>query len=692
MIELDTKLSLDEILESHNLAEKLKEEDLEKISEYCAGGFQADLQSRLQWEEKTKEALKLALQVEEQKSFPWPGCSNVKFPLLTISSLQFHSRAYPALVQAPEVVRCQVWEDDPNGEYNQMASLVGQHMSWQVLEEDKCWEAEHDKALLALPILGCLFKKSYFDSACGHNKSEMVLPSDLVVDYWAKSVEDAARVSHIQYLNKNDYKEKEVLGLWLEQGELTSRTEPVELGTLAQVRAETQGENSGEGEYDSVYITIEQLCWLDLDGDGYQEPYVVTFRHDNGKVLRIKARFFESGVVRSDDGKEVAKIVPERIYTKYTFIPSPDGGFYDLGFGALLGPINKSIDAAINQLLDAGTMSNAGGGFLGKGIRLKGGAISFVPNEWKKVDVTGDDISKSIYPLPVKEPSNVLLQLLSILIQYGERIAGATDVLAGDNPGQNTKTGTMQAMVEQGLQIFNGIYKRVFRSMKDEFQVLFRLNHLYLDNMQTFSSLKDGQKKQILRQAYDLPASCISPAADPNYMSEQQRAQQAQMLRQASVEKAGLYNQLEVERYFLECLKIPGIDKFLVKELPPPQPSEKVQIAQLQAQGKQAELQQKAQQANQDFRTKLVDLANQAEMNQAKIIQAEAQALLFTEQAQAKGLDAQIAMINSEIGAAKVHHEALLETIHKLESLHIDHKKIDMQEKVGMAKKQGGGE
>jgi chaperonin GroES len=660
MFKIETKLSITDLIESPNIAEELTKQERDNIGHYAMEGFNADLQSRVQWEERMRDAMKLALQLKEEKTFPWLGCSNVKFPLITVAAIAFHSRIYPSLIQQPDIVHACVYGDDPDSQLDEAGQLIAQHMSWQIFSEDEDWEEEQDKLFLVESILGCAFKKSYFDRSCGRNNSELVLPSDLVVNYWAKDLDSAQRITHIRYISNNDIIEKERQGLYCEHDESYGvANHPELLGPLAMVRDQTQGTTPDTSDNEQPVVVLEQCCWMDLDNDGYKEPYVVTFRHDSNKVLRICAAFFEKSI-KYNSKHQVEKITQEYAYTKYDFIPSPDGGFYSLGLGSLLGPLNKSIDTSINQLIDAGTMKNAGGGFLGRGVRVKGGEYTFRPGEWKRVDSTGEDLNKSVFPLPVGEPSAALLQLLQLLIQYGEKIAGATDTTSGENPGQNTKVGTMDSMVEQGLQVFSGIYKRNYRAMTSEFKKLFRLNQLYMNESQSFKY--DGARKKIYASAYALPDTVIGLTADPNYMSDGQRQRQAQMVKGAAAQ-SNLYNPLEVERWFLKTMKVPGIDKILVKEVPPPSPPIQLQVEQLRMQAKMSELQAQQQEAQLNFRTKLLELTNEAELNQAKIIELQAKALLETEQAGTAQIDAEVAMINAQIGAARIHHESLLKSI-----------------------------
>lgn len=674
MLKIETKLSIRELIESPNIAEELTVEERDRIGHYAMEGFSADLQSRVQWEERMRDAMKLALQLKEEKTFPWIGSSNVKFPLITIAAISFHSRIYPALVQQPDIVHCCVYGDDPTGELDDAGQLISQHMSWQIFSEDEDWEEEQDKLFLVEAILGCAFKKTYFDRAAGRNDSELILPSDLVVNYWTKDLATAPRVTHIRYVSHNEIIEKERQGLYCEyENSYGTSQKPELLGPLAMVRDQTQGTTPDSSDHEQPVILLEQCCYMDLDQDGYKEPYVITFRHDNNKVLRIRAAYFEKSVVYNSK-RQVERIMPETAYTKYEFIPSPDGGFYSLGFGQLLGPLNKSIDTSINQLIDAGTMKNAGGGFLGRGVRVKGGEYTFRPGEWKRVDSTGEDLNKSVFPLPVGEPSPTLFQLLSLLIQYGERVAGSTESTQGENPGQNTKVGTMDSMIEQGLQVFSGIYKRNYRAMTAEFKKMFRLNQLYMNESQAFRY--EGERKKIYASAYALPDTSIGLSADPNYMSDGQRQRQATLVKGAAAQ-SNLYNPLEVERWFLKTMKVPGIDKLLVKEIPEPAPPIQLQIEQMRSQAKLAELEAKQAQSQLDFKVKLLELTNEAELNQAKIVELQAKAVLYIEQAGTAKVDEEIALINAQIGAAKLHHEGLLKSIKILSDIKLNERKMN---------------
>jgi chaperonin GroES len=400
------------------------------------------------------------------------------------------------------------------------------------------------------------------------------------------------------------------------------------------------------------YEILETHKFIDFDQDGYAEPYIVWVRRDTKQVLRIVARFFDQSIERNDSGK-ILSIKAEQYFTKYPFIPSPDGGFYDLGFGVLLGPLNQSIDTIINQLVDAGTMSNTAGGFLSRGIKMRGGNYNFAPLEWKHVDSTGDDLRKGIVPLPVREPSQVLFTLLGMLINYGERIGGSVDILVGQNPGQNTAAETTRTMAEQGMKIFSGIFKRTYRSLKDEFRKLYRLNQLYLVGIDDYNS--DTGQNFIDADDFSGPVSDVRPAADPNIVSDTQRIQQASALLQLASTTPGM-NMYEVQKNYLRAMKVNNIEQILPDPRGPnaikPGPSEKVQIEQMKMQTKQADMQMQ-------FKLGMMKLMKDVEINQAKIHKLEADAILAVEQAGGVKTGHDIAMLDAQIGAAKAHNEGI---------------------------------
>lgn len=728
----DLELDLKKVLRSHNISDMLDKETLSQLGLQVVESFDADNRSRAEWMKRNDVAMKLALQVAEKKTFPWPDAANVKFPLLTIAAIQYHSRAYPALISGPKPVSCRIMAPCPapmqfppapeqaqqvlqqaqqaaqqaqqSGKPPEMddkqkqaiqqaqqqvqqyqkqvqeikdkaqkeastyrqeqlrAQRISEHMSYQILEEDPQWEEEMDKLLLIQAIAGCAFKKTYFDPVSGVNRSECVSPRDLVVSYYTKTLDTSPRTSHIIKMYRNDLKERQIRKVYNEFDD--PDTEPTyasnrltyEQDITADERA---GVHPNPSDLDAPYELIEQHCWYDMDGDGYKEPYIVTVRYDTREVLRIVARFTSMDIEVDEEAERIIRITPTTYFTKYPFIPSPDGGFYDIGFGSLLGPINHSIDTTINQLLDAGSLANAGGGFLGRGFKGRKGDMRFKLGEWKQTDSTGDDLNKSIVPLPTKPPSEVLFNLLGLLIQYGQQVAGATDTMQGQAPGQNTPAETSRNTLEQGMKVFNGIYKRTHRALTQELRKHFLLNKIFLADGSRYYTPKEEASSRIFQADYSGAAGMVRPTADAFYMSDSQRLNQATAVLQAAHGSPG-FNLYLANKHYLEALKVTDIDDILPDPKGPnaiqPPPNPKMQVEQLHMQIKQAEFQLK-------LKLEQMKIAADSEKVQAEIQKLNAEVQLIM--AEANGVDTghQIALINAQIAAKKHEQEGQLRTL-----------------------------
>ena len=458
--------------------------------------------------------------------------------------------------------------------------------------------------------------------------------------------------------------ERVARNLWLDTSE-EHYNSSITVNPLQQAQDKAQGLMPPQTTDSSTPVEIlEQHCFIDLDGDGYEEPYIVYVRKDTKKVVRIVARYSKDSIERNSDDV-ILSIKAEQYFTKYPFIPSPDGGFYDIGFGVLLGPLNESINTIINQLIDCGTMQTTAGGLLSRGIKLRGGQATFAPLEWKHVDTTGDDLRKGIMPLPVREPSQVLFTLLNLLINYGERIGGSVDILTGQNPGQNTPAETTRTMAEQGMKIFNGIFKRTYRSLKNEFRKLYRLNQIHVDDVVEFSG-NSGNGGAVLPQDYTAPVTDIMPTADPSITSDSQRMMQANTIAGRAAAVPG-YNKYEAEKMILKAMKIPDIDTLYPdpkgpNAVPPPV-NPKLQIEQLKAQTKQAQMQL-------DLKMGLLKLMKEAELNQAKIQKLEAEAQNIQAQTANEGHKMRLAEINSQIALSRERREGILGSIETMNKVY----------------------
>lgn len=550
-----------------NIAELLDDEELAEIGQKVVREYDIDLSSRSEWEEKMKTAMDLAMQVSTAKSYPWPNASNVQYPLITVASIQFAARAYPAIVPDEQVVKAkvvgndagipmmgpqgpvvdpntgqQIWQVPPGAKASK-ASRVGQHMSWQLKEEMPEWEEDTDTLLHVLPIVGCVFRKTYFDPDAGRNRSEVVMAKDLVVNYSAKWERAHRKTQHVE----------------LYPHEVTER---IRAGTFLDIDLGLPTERQ-DGDEDAPHLFLEQHRMLDLDDDGYPEPYTVTVHKGLQKVTRILPRYDDESVAVNPAG-EVMKIEATEFYTRYIFMPAPDGSVYGWGFGSLLHDINNAVNSTINQLIDSGHLANTGGGFIGKGLRLKAGDTRFRPGEFKPVNVPGASVRENVVQLRFPEPSNVLFSLLGLLIEAGKDIASVKDVMTGEGQPNSTATTTM-ALIEQGMKVFSSIYKRIHRSMKGELKKLYRLNRLYMEPQVYFQVLDTMQ--QVAMQDYEDQSLDIVPVSDPNSITDMQKMARASFL-QELMQVNPWINSQEATKRLLEAANIEDRDGLVLDQLP----------------------------------------------------------------------------------------------------------------------------
>lgn len=639
--------------------------ELIKIGALVVREYDIDENSRSEWLEKSEEAMRLAMQVAEPKSYPWPKASSVIFPLMTTAAIQFAARAYPAIIANSSVVKGvvigsddgvpnlqavaakaaqamvqqaqqqppgqppqapqspgighngapQMPQADPNdpsqwvvgkdgvpqtpGYKQARADRVGEHMSWQLLDEQPEWEPETDQLLHILPIIGCVFRKSFFDADKNRNSSLMVQAKNLCINYMARALEIAPRLTELITYYPLEIKEKELAGTWRE------------------ITYPTTGK---DGDTDAPILFLEQHRWYDLDDDGYPEPYIVTVHKESQKVVRIVARFELDGIKYNFTKGKIIKIDPVHYYTIYNFLPNTEGGIYGIGFGQLLKSLNASINTTLNMMIDAGHLQVVGGGFIGKGLSMNAGQIRFSPGEWKPVNSSGQAVRDALVPLPAPGPSEVLFNLLGLLIEAGKEVAGVKDVLTGETVAANTPATTMLAMVEQGLKTFTAIYKRVHRSLKAELAKLHRLNRLYLDQESEYKIGNDWRK--ISRADYE-KSSGVEPVSDPTMVTDMQKLGRAGFLKQ--YEGNPLFDQKKLVRRNLEAANIENIDD-LFSANPPPNPAIVAKMLELQIKKQQADTQQVDKEASLQLRERH-DVAL-IEREQASALNQRAQAIL----------------------------------------------------------------
>lgn len=612
---------------SGNIADAMTNEALTALGNTVVTDYEKDDNDRSEWKGVVEEMLKLAAQsgTASEKTTPWPNASNVNVPLLTIAALQFNARMYPAAIKGDEAVLCKVIGQDngvpvrgPNpisGAMQPVPLLDGQGQpipddkgqlqpQWQVPPGAKAsrarrvseylnttlfyrmdgWEADTDALLTQLPIAGCVFRKTWFDQRKGA-QSKMVSALRLVVPQGARDLLTTPRITEeIPDIYPHEIRCRQREGYYLDA-------------------------DLGEPEDDKPRLLLEQHCWADLDEDGYDEPYIVTVDKEARQVLRVEANFSERDIEWRGDVP--IRIEPGRYYTKYGFFPHPEGKFYDIGLGHLLKHVGAAVDTALNQLLDAGNAQVAGGGFIGSGVRLQGRAgrsvVRFQPGEYKTVEIAGGALREGIVDRTLPEVSPVTFQVLEFIMGFSKEIAGTKDILTGQGPS-TAPVGTVLAMIEQGLQVFNAIAKRFFRSAREEYQLLFEKMQRYgLETLgQDYQTVLDDPAADFRSDFADADMD-IRPVSDPSAVTQMQKMAKAQFLESKMGAIATVGGDVrEVLRRTLEAADIDDIDKLLPP--PQPQPPDPRMLAELQklsaTAGKDAALGDKA---NADAMLKVIE-------------------------------------------------------------------------------------
>lgn len=579
-------LSLEEASQASNVAELLDENDLRQIGQDLKRLVELDDDSRADWKKGMERGLNLFLQVRDDKDYPFTGASNVIYPSLLKAVTQFAARCYPALVPGPTIVRCKVMGDDtaeyyvppgvtpqiaedgktpvipgpdgqpqplpekaPAGRKAARAQRVAEHMSWQFLHQMPEWEPDTDAMLHYIASVGCAFRKLRYDEEESRPRTEWVKAEDFITNVSTRTIEDGSRYAQRLRYYTHEIIEKMRVGRWRE---------------VSMEKFER-----GARDDDTPLEFYEVYCRLDLDQDGYAEPYIVVIESETGEVLRMALN--AKSVRRTKQGS-VASVEPDCRFVKYSFLPNPKREFYDIGFGWLLGPINETINTTVNQLLDAGHWANTMQGFYGKGLRVGAGAMSLSPNEFKPVESTGGALREQIYEIQHPGPSPVSFSLLSLMISAADDISSVKDIMVGDTQA-NLAPGTIASLIEQGQKQFQAVFKRIHRAFGREAKMLFNLNRDTLHgHAQSYTEVLDDPEA-VAREDYALNFDII-PVTDPSMVSDQASIARAQML--LTLADQGKVNPQEALRRFLEAARIDGANDLL--EMPPPPPNAELEF------------------------------------------------------------------------------------------------------------------
>jgi hypothetical protein len=557
-ISFDPSLAAPQGSQDHyaNLAEFLDDSILVDIGSTLEEQYKDYRSSRQDWETTYTNGLDLLGFKYERRTEPFRNASGVTHPVLAESVTQFQSQAYKELLPADGPVRTQI-VGKIDSQKEQQAERVRDFMNYQIMTIMKEYEPEFDQMLFYLPLAGSTFKKVYYDEILGRAVSKFIPAEDLVVPYSATSLDDADAIIHVIKISSNDLRKQQVGGFYKD---IDLGAPPMVTDQLKQKEREIEGVRVEK--QDDIYTLLE--CHVNLDIEGFEDkdasgeptgiklPYIVTIEEGSREVLSIRRNYKAEDPLKN-------KI---NYFVHFKFLPGL--GFYGFGLIHMIGGLSRTATQALRQLLDAGTLSNLPAGFKMRGIRVRDDAQPIQPGEFRDVDAPGGNLRDAFMPLPFKEPSATLLQLMGIVVQAGQRFASIADMQVGDG-NQQAAVGTTMALLERGSRVMSAIHKRLYASLKNEFELLAKVFATYLPPVYPYDVV--GGQRQIKQLDFDDKVD-ILPVADPNIFSQTQRINLAQTEMQLAMSNPQMHNLYQVYRTMYEAIGVKNIDLIL----PPPQP------------------------------------------------------------------------------------------------------------------------
>ena len=541
-----------------NLADILPEDVLDPIGNEMVQNYMDYKASRKEWENSYKTGLDLLGFKYENRTEPFQGASGATHPVMAEAVTQFQAQAYKELLPADGPVRTDII-GIKNPQTEQQSERVKDFMNYLIMDQMKEYESEFDSMLFHLPLAGSTFKKIYYDTAMGRAVSKFVPADELIVPYTATSLDDAEAVIHTIKISENELRKQQVSGFYsdIELGPPGTDTND----ELNKKERELEGTKKS-GKQEPIYTLLE--CHVNLDLEGFEDqgtdgptgiklPYIVTVEEGSRKVLSIRRNY-------APDDLKKTKI---QYFVHFKFLPGL--GFYGFGLIHMIGGLSRTATAALRQLLDAGTLSNLPAGFKQRGVRVRDEASPIQPGEFKDVDAPGGNLRDAFFPLPYKEPSPTLLNLLGVVVQAGQRFAAIADMQVGDG-NQAAAVGTTVALLERGSRVMSAIHKRCYAAMKNEFKLLANIVSKYLPPEYPYDVV--GGARNIKQADFDDRIDIV-PVADPNIFSMSQRITLAQTQLQIATSNPQLHNMYQIYRNMYDAIGVKNVDAVL----PPPQPT-----------------------------------------------------------------------------------------------------------------------
>ena len=539
-----------------NLADFLPERDIDLLSSDLVNLYESDKDSRKDWEDTYIKGLDMLGFKYENRTQPFEGASGVVHPLLAESVTQFQAQAYKELLPASGPVNCQIiGEITP--EIEEQSARVKEFMNYELMNVMREYDPDMDQLLFYLPLAGSAFKKVYYDGQLERAVAKFVSGEDLVVDYFATDIETAQRITHCIKMSGNDLRKNQVSGFYSDVEVKSGEVDPSEVREKIN---ELEGNTPSYGTDNEEHLLLEMHVDLDLPGfedpSGIKLPYIVTIDKYSQTILSVKRNWDEADKKRNK----------KQYFVHFKFLPGL--GFYGFGLIHMLGGLSRTATSVLRQLIDAGTLANLPAGFKARGMRIRDNDEPIQPGEFRDVDVSGASIRESLLPLPFKEPSATLFQLLGFAVDAGKSFSAIADMKMGEGNEQNP-VGTTLAILERGTKVMSAIHKRMHYAQKIEFNLLADVFQSYLPP--EYPYMVKGGDRMIKQTDFDDRVDII-PISDPNIFSMSQRIMLAQQQLQLAQANPQLHNIREAYRRVYQALDVDNIDAILKPDPSIPQP------------------------------------------------------------------------------------------------------------------------
>lgn len=542
---MEMTVEVDVIPFGANLADVLGEDELKVIGARIKTLVEADKETRKEWYDTLKKGL-AALGIYCPDDEADVGVRRISHPLLLEAATQFQARAMAELLPPGGPVKTTtlgVITPDVTAQ----SERIKDHMNYQLTVEDRTYYDERDQMLFLLAFTGSEFDKQYPDPTTGKVVSRWVRCDHFIVPYNTKNLETAGRYTHEIHMTKNEYRRLVEAGFYsgccLDDASSESEAAP-----LTEKLTELDGQSKPVNEDDDDTDMVFYECHIDFDLPGYEDnialPYIITVNRETEQVVGLRRNWKEADSYRR-----------KRVWFSHKkFLPG--FGFYGFGFLHCIGNLGEAATEILRILLDSGAFATLQGGFKSKDCRLPGD-VTLEPGVWIDTEMTAEELNRSFYTPPFKEPSQTLFSLLGSIVSTGQKFAATTETMTGD-AATTGPVGTMVAQIEQGSKVFSGIHKRLHKAFGDEFIHIAELNGENLPEVYPFTVA--GADRSVLKSDYDGRIDVV-PVSDPNIFSSAQRLAMAQTALQLASSMPDLADRREAAIGLLNAMRFPNPEK-----------------------------------------------------------------------------------------------------------------------------------